>query len=51
MEYRKYSETCRRCGEVFDTDELFQEIVCERCQYAEWQEQEGDLPELEVVDA
>jgi Zn finger protein HypA/HybF involved in hydrogenase expression len=45
MEYRKYSEVCRRCGEVFETDELFQEVVCEKCQYDDWHEAESEMEE------
>lgn len=45
LEDCKYFEVCRRCGEVFETDQVQQDVVCAQCQYRDWQEQEGELEE------
>ena len=47
MEVRKYDEICRRCGEVFETDSVQEDTICERCTYSEWQDQEGDVVVVE----
>jgi hypothetical protein len=42
MEFRKYNETCRRCGEVFETNTRELETVCDRCQWEEEFERERE---------
>jgi rRNA maturation endonuclease Nob1 len=46
MEVRKYDEICRRCGEVFETDSIQEDIVCERCQFEDWHERENEQEEV-----